>query len=198
MNFVKKVKALFERIDRDVESFQKKTGLGCQSGCGRCCHSPKVETTVLEMYPLVEQLIESGQMEQWYDRAKTVSFTGPCVFYKPDPLDPDKGRCTVYAFRPAICRLFGFSARKNKRDQHELITCSVIKGKEGRRINDIQDRINRGLKVPVMQDYSARVYQLHPVLGCRQMTINLAFRKAAEGMGLQSQIKREAKPPQKS
>jgi Fe-S-cluster containining protein len=181
---IRKVKGIFSDIDRNVRIFQKKTALSCENGCGQCCLSPRVETTVLEMLPLAEDLLSTQQADIWHKKAQDASFNGPCVFYKPDAIFPNKGRCLVYAHRPGICRLFGFSSLINKMGKQSLVTCSIIKNKEKEKFSKVQDMINSGWEAPVMKEYSDRMYQLHPVLGCRPMPINLAFREAVESMSL--------------
>ncbi|OGX38363.1 MAG: hypothetical protein A3C36_06210 [Omnitrophica WOR_2 bacterium RIFCSPHIGHO2_02_FULL_52_10] len=78
---LRQIKRLFGRVDASVASFRKRTSLSCRNGCGQCCLTPKVETTVLEMLPLAEYLMGNRQANFWYDRAKEASFAGPCVLY---------------------------------------------------------------------------------------------------------------------
>jgi Fe-S-cluster containining protein len=184
---IKKVLVVFRAVDRAVKTFQQKTPLSCESGCGRCCLSPRVETTVLEMYPLADFLLKTGEAEKWYTVAQDKLFQGPCIFYSPDALQPGKGRCQVYPFRPAICRLYGFSAFIDKYGAKRLATCVVIKNNMGRVMADIQKRIAQGLKIPVMKDFSARFVQLHPMLGGQYRPINAAFKEAVERLAVLSQ-----------
>src|SRR5271170_7524548 len=107
---------LFDGIDRQTEEFSGQTGLKCKNGCGACCTNPDIETTVAEVLPLAVYL---------WSREKDVSVPtflgrtqGPplriCAFYQPDPVTKGQGRCGIYAYRPGLCRLFGFSARQDK------------------------------------------------------------------------------------
>lgn len=193
---IKKVLVVFNAIDRAVKSFQQKTPLACESGCGRCCLSPYVETTVLEMYPLADFLLRTGDIEKWYEIAEDKQFQGPCVFYSADALRPGKGRCRIYPFRPAICRLYGFSASLDKHGSKRLVTCTVIKNNMGSVMADIQKKIAQGLKIPVMKDFSARFFQLHPVLGGKFRPINAAFKEAVEKLTMASgyEDKKGARP----
>jgi len=190
---IRKIRNIFSNIDHDVHVFQKKTALFCEDGCGQCCLSPRVEITALEMYPLVEYLIIKKQIEIWYKKAQEAFFEGQCIFYDPDAVFSGKGRCSIYSYRPSVCRLYGFSAFVNKMGRRSLVICSIIKSREKEKISRAQDRINNVLAVPVMKEYSDRLYQLHPVIGCRQMTINLAFKVAAESMSLYSQYNQRIK-----
>src|SRR3989338_188376 len=101
---------LYSKLDKDIEQFSFTVGLKCASGCGRCCKNPHVETTVLELQPVAIELFRKNEADQWVNKAVEAAGQGRCVFYKPDPLIPSNGRCSVYPLRPLVCRLFGFSA----------------------------------------------------------------------------------------
>lgn len=120
---IKQVEQIFQEIDRQTATLQAATGLHCPPGCGRCCENPEVETTVLEMMPLALELWQRGEVLQWIDRSQAVEERGPCVFYHPDPFIPGNGRCSVYSWRPTICRLFAFATVTNKQGQPELAAC---------------------------------------------------------------------------
>jgi Fe-S-cluster containining protein len=182
---LKRTKGLFQRLDMSIVSFQGRTSLSCLPGCGQCCLTPKVETTVLEMFPLAGHLAQTKQADFWYDRAAAVAYAGPCIFYDPHPDDPNKGRCRFYDFRPGICRLYGFSGFINKRGGISLLTCAVIKQKDTALTRSVQGRINRGLKVPLMKKFSSEIYQIDPVLGNQRWPINKAIALAIEKLGLE-------------
>jgi Fe-S-cluster containining protein len=44
--------ALFDGIDRQTKEFSKQTGLKCKNGCGACCSTPAIETTVAEVFKI--------------------------------------------------------------------------------------------------------------------------------------------------
>ena len=178
------IEQIFQDIDRSVQDFQQKTGLSCANGCGRCCLSPNVEATEVEMYPIARHLFRTGQADHWYTKAQESSFNGRCIFYKADAFNPNKGRCGIYPFRPAMCRLYGFSSLIHKSGRRHLMTCAVIKEKEGLRMPQIQNMIDRGLDVPINKNFSSMIFQVHPVLGCRRWPINQAFKMAVESFGL--------------
>lgn len=175
---------VFAVTEKKVHAFQKKSGLSCAEGCGHCCLSADVETTVIEMYPIAEHLLQASRAEEYFDKAKQKDFKGPCVFYRPDPLVPDKGRCSIYPFRPTICRLYGFSALLDKRGAKQLYTCPVIKLKDAAKVKETQKRINMGLLIPVMKEISAQVYQVDPHKGDKYHPINKALKLAIEAVGL--------------
>ena len=183
--FLRQVKRLFGRIDASVAVFRKRTTLSCLSGCGQCCLTPKVETTVLEMLPLAGHLMSNRQADFWYDRARDAGFSGPCVFYDRHPGNPNKGRCRFYDFRPGICRLYGFSGVTNKRGGVSLLTCSVIRENDAAGVRSAQGKINRGMKIPLMKTLGAEIYQIDPVAGTQRWPINKAIALAIEKLSLE-------------
>lgn len=183
------VKRLFGRIDASVALFRRRTSLSCQNGCGHCCLTPKVETTVLEMLPLAEHLMENRQADLWHDRAREADFAGPCVVYDPHPDDPNKGRCRFYDLRPGICRLYGFSGVTDKRGGTSLLTCKVIRQSNAALVRTVQGRINRGMKIPLMKTLGAELYQMDPVVGNQRWPINKAIALAIEKLSLQQKYR---------
>lgn len=183
------VQHLFRTLGRDIARFQKRTRLGCQPGCGRCCEGPHVETTVLEMMPLAAHLWQKGEASRWLETVEKAGNPSPCVFYQPDPAGQGKGRCSVYPLRPLICRLFGFSANRDKQGHRVLMTCARIKENQTADYLDVQKHIDSGLPVPVMSDYILRVSPIDPVLGQKQVPINDAIHRAIERIGLRMSLR---------
>ena len=174
----------YRALEQDINRFKSKTGIKCAEGCGRCCENPDVETTALEMLPLAYELFRKNEAQQWLERAQQADHKGPCIFYQPDARISGNGRCTVYAFRPLICRLFGFSAKSNKHRRMELVTCPVIKKNCAQGIVKADAMIDRGDRLPLMPEYSMKSYQIDPQMGQRQLPINKAIQEAIEHIGL--------------
>ena len=185
------MRKLFLQVDKHIARYQKRTRLACLKGCGRCCENPHVETTVSQVLPLAQHLFENGSIElAWQDLERSRS-TSICAFYRPDPLMPGKGRCSQYALRPLICRLFGFSARHNKNGRIEVMTCELIKANDPQAVNNSQKLIDKGLKAPLMQDYTLRACGISPENNIT-MPINDAIEKAIEVVGLYQNFNRSA------
>ena len=181
---IRKVLFLYKEIDKKVDMFTRKSKLKCLSGCGKCCESPNVEATVLEMIPLALDLWEKDQAEEWWEKTKKIDGKGPCVFCRPDPLIPGKGRCGVYPFRPMLCRFYAFSARKEKDNRLSLYGCPLIRDAQPEEFKNAQKGINAGMKVPCMSDYTIQVSAMDPQLGKEQLPINKAAQLAIEKVGM--------------
>jgi hypothetical protein len=79
-----------------------------------------------------------------------------------------------------VCRLFGFSARMNKRDRLELVTCGRIKETFPSDCQRTQGMIDQGMPVPHMSGTTMKLMSIDPVLSEDRLPINLAFRRALE------------------
>lgn len=187
---IRSVRRIYADVDRATRSFRKKAGLACPGRCGHCCANSNVETTVLEMLPLAEDLARRGEAEAWWQETENRDFPGQCVFYIPDEGDRDQGRCGVYALRPLICRMFGYTGNKDKYGRIRLVACSVMKRLFPQILEDALQRVDAGKdRPPVMADFIMRATMLDQELTKESLSINTAFKKAVERMWLSKQFK---------
>ena len=103
---------LHQEIDARVSQMQRSHGpWPCAAGCDTCCHRlgalPQLSEPEFDLlWPAIEALDDARAVVQAIEDAH------------PDPdgrwtcplLDPDRGRCRVYAARPVACRTYGFYA----------------------------------------------------------------------------------------
>jgi Fe-S-cluster containining protein len=183
-NLIEQTLACLTEIDRETTAFQTATGVQCPSGCGMCCQNPEVEATPLEMLPIAVELSRQGELSQWLERVEAVEAKGVCVFYQSDRLIPDNGRCSIYAWRPSLCRLFGFAAIANKQGEPELAACKKHKESIPEVIKQAQEAIANGLPVPQFAEFTMRLGNLDPNLGREPLPINQALKVAIERVGL--------------
>ncbi|MBF0122945.1 MAG: YkgJ family cysteine cluster protein [Candidatus Omnitrophica bacterium] len=182
---IRSVRRIYVEVDRATQSFRKKVGLGCPDRCGHCCANSNVETTVLEMLPLAEELLRRGEAEAWWQETENRDFPGQCVFYIPDEGEQNQGRCGVYALRPLICRMFGYTGNKDKYGRIRLVACNVMKKLLPHVLEEALHRVDIGKdQPPVMADVIMRTSMLDPELTKESIAINTAFRKAVERMWL--------------
>jgi len=170
------VEALYTELDTQIASFREWSGLGCKFGCGKCCLKPDIEASPLEFLPFAVALHREGATDEWLAKLDTA---GPiCVIFNEG--QGGAGLCSRYLHRGLICRLFGFSARRNKYGRKELVTCQVIKTGQGPAYQRAEETINEEGSVPVLTAWYARLRELDPVLGDQLLPINQAIRKAIE------------------
>ena len=176
------VVAIYHEIDGKIEALKTATGLGCPPGCGRCCWHPDVVAGVVEVIPFALEVWEQGRQEAVFDalEAKAQNDDPVCVAFRPDPDDRDKGRCGWYPQRPLMCRLFGFAARRSKRNRLEVAPCRILKTHDPEPYERAQAAIDDGLDTPVYTDHAMRMAWLAPSLGRPVVHINTAIRQALD------------------
>jgi Fe-S-cluster containining protein len=175
---VKAVESVFEDLDAAINAFQQDSGLRCKSGCGKCCFKPDIHASILEFLPLAYHLYREANGNPELYRMALENETGLCVILNDQQ---SFGMCSRYQYRGLICRLFGFSARRNKYGLRELVTCQIIKTEQ----EDAYTRVSLALKdegkeVPVFVDYYQRLRNIDEELGGSQFPINEAIRRAFE------------------
>lgn len=201
---------LYQAADKQIGDLKAVTGLKCAANCGRCCEKNDIETTVLELLPLAVYLWIKKEALGWLERIYQAKGRGVCVFYQPGPLvKGNEGRCSIYCFRPLICRLFGFSAGKDKYGRQRLVTCADMKrlypdayGKARTCLRapacaPRAGKYTRGQKfmgekslVPNMTDFTFQITAAGSDLGIRQVPINEAVKIALERTGLNVKLRK--------
>ncbi len=152
---VRAVKNVYAKLDKEIAALQATSGLHCLSGCGECCKKPDIEATPLEFLPLALQLFDEGKAERALEdlQNKTESI---CYVFRPHVTNFG-GLCSEYPHRGLICRLFGFTARRNKEGNSELVTCKLIKKDQSAEFDQLVKEMKHGKKIPVMSDYYSRI-----------------------------------------
>lgn len=175
---------LYQTLDNAIERFKIASGLKCITNCGHCCKTNYVETTALELMPLAINLWLKKETQYWLKRASMVDRNNYCIFYQPHPSVRSEGNCSIYPFRPLICRLFGFSTRNNKYGRPKLITCAYIKKAHPSAYKKAQQLTATENLVPAMTDYIMRISLFGSEQETRQLTINEAAETAIEKIEL--------------
>lgn len=162
----------FARMDRATAAFAQASGLACPPGCGACCLSPEVESSVDELGPMAAHLCETGRAEAVLEALAHAGSPASCVLYQPEPGNPGRGRCGAYAHRPPLCRLFGFAAVRDKTGRPRLALCRVHRESAP----ETAERAARGVEE---ETCPAPFFVEHTAPGPRQ-PINHALREALE------------------
>lgn len=170
------VEGLFKELDDDIARFSGWSGIHCAFGCGKCCLKPDIEASPLEFLPFALEVHRRKEVAIWLEKIQQAGAT--CVVY--DEHQPGAGKCSSYLHRGMICRLFGFSARRNKYNKREMITCSIIKDEQSANFENAEEKINDGGEIPVAADYYARLRGIDPGLGAQLFPVNQAIRTALE------------------
>lgn len=181
---VQLVEEVFAHLDDDIAKFQQETGLGCIRGCGECCKKPDIEATVLEFLPLAYYLFKTNRDAEVLQGLEKTNSAPPCTFFSTIFPGYQSGRCTIYLHRGLICRLFGFSATKDKEGNPVLATCKIIKSELSDKYKAAVQSIGEGGFVPVMNQYYIKLLAIDLDLGNRFYPINEAIKIAIEKVSL--------------
>jgi len=174
---VQAVEKVFESLDASIQQFQDKTTLHCRWGCGKCCFKPDIEATILEFLPFAYHIYHQQQAENWLEKLRQ-SKDSVCLIL--NPTSAAAGLCSQYPHRGLICRLFGYSARTNKYQEKELVTCAIIKTEQSASYHQAQVAIQQGLEVPVMNQYYMQLHAIDFDLTREFYPINRALQLALE------------------
>ena len=170
------VERVFQRLETEMKFFVEESGISCPASCGACCSHPDIEASPLEFLPYALFIYDSGKSTEFLEELKTRN-PSICVLFRPGLL-PGQGKCDSYRHRGLICRLFGYSARRNRLGSTELVTCAVIKNGQGEQLQEVKHRIESGMRVPMMNDYyhrlsaiDASLATLHPINTSMQLAL---------------------------
>lgn len=179
---VRQVENLFNRLEKEITAFKTASKLHCVQGCGLCCAKPDIEALPLEFLPWAYQVYLNKQSDHILEELR-LEQSSLCYLYKPLALvDKSSGHCTNYHYRGLICRLFGFSANRDKLGQLRLVTCKTIKEEKQEEFKAATESINKDLAVPVLTDYYTKLTQIDMKLGSTLMPVNKAMRTALEAV----------------
>jgi len=177
---------IYAQIDQKVSVFQKTTGIKCLFGCGHCCASGKVKISPLEFIPLAQHLFQRGEVDALWPYL-IENQEGTCVFFREDLTKFENGHCTVYPWRAATCRLYGFGVKQNKYGTFEPITCQFLKNDFYKVIKDL-DKNNSKDVCPSYDSFMVQIASLDPILGRTPLPVNQAIAKALEKYALLFQL----------
>lgn len=176
------VRALLEQADAQTAALRARTALACPPRCGACCLSPEVETSVAELLPMALELVRSGRAAALLETLAPDAPSPPerCALYAPDPDEPRRGRCQAYAERPLVCRLFGFTARRDRLGRPRLAACATMRAALPGDVAAAERALEAGLPAGVGGDLSQLLALELPGEGSEQLPINVALRRALE------------------
>jgi Fe-S-cluster containining protein len=171
------VEELFKELDIAISHFQQWSGLYCVNGCGKCCLKPDITATILEFLPLAYHAFKERHADSLYEKLQGKE-NELCIIL--DPTRPH-GMCGDYNNRGLICRIFGFSARRDKYSRPEIITCKIIKTEQAENYTRSMNEIAEGAgSIPIAEDYYRRLMLIDTELGRDLYPINVAVKKALE------------------
>ena len=189
------VARLYQAVDRDAANFSRKSGLKCPAGCGHCCENAKITSSALEFLPLACELWKRGKSEEWIGRISADTTPLKCVFYEKFTGGEGKGHCRIYAWRPLVCRVFGFSSVRDKMGKHIYAACSVLKKGYSEKVEKAMNMTIGRSAPPVITKFSGALSGIDPYLSMDQISIGEAAVVALEKVVLLCHIAAKIKRP---
>ena len=174
---VRAVQRVYTKLDREISKVQLESGMHCLSGCGECCKKPDIEATPLEFLPLALKLYDDGKAESFLEELQN-NTSSTCHVFRPYVTNFG-GLCNEYLYRGLICRLFGFTARRDKEGKPEIVTCKLIKTHQEKEYQQAIDNIKNGKRIPIMSEFYTRLSSIDPSLA-QFYPINKAMEVAVE------------------
>jgi uncharacterized protein len=181
---------LYAELDRQTAQFKKGAELDCPKYCQKCCtpERAKIEASAFECLPLAVHLWRQGEAEFYLQEIAESREGDPCVLHNPNHLRGDSWGCNHYAWRPLICRLFGFSATLDKRGGKRIALCRSLKETDPEAEKRASRRMAEGLQVPILADGARKASFLDPHFGEKRHPINQGLKIALEKVGLRSHL----------
>lgn len=183
--FSQDLQKIYFEMGTTFSNYQKASGLHCLEGCGKCCMKPEVEASMLEMIPLALRIYDEGELEEWLDKIESAT-QEHCLMYECHSLDGSLGRCTAYAERPSLCRMFGVAGFYNKHHEIKLSVCKLIQEKYPVILSAQESLVQEG-STPSLINWSYRLAQMEPALIQERLPINQALKRALEKVALYAQ-----------
>jgi Fe-S-cluster containining protein len=185
---LEELELLYARADKAVSAFQATSGLACPFGCGSCC-----EAFVPDILPLEAEYLAAFLAFKDAGRAYALAARGLEERLREDgrrgcPLyaDDTPYHCTVYEARPLICRLFAFSAVRDKRGEPSFALCKLMPkpaidlGDEsaGVRPAGLEVRQARAEDAPLLPDYGGELAGIDPASAGERAALPAALTEA--------------------
>jgi Fe-S-cluster containining protein len=181
---------LYRELDREIARFKKAAALDCLEFCRACCTvaEEQIEVSIFECLPVSLHLWGRGEGESYLQRIAANGGNNRCVLYTPgNSLLPDWG-CAQYAWRPLLCRLFGFSSVLDKHGRPRIALCRAIKEEDPQAESRVNQKIAGGLEPMIIRHWAEKASSLNPHLGRRRHPINQSLRLALEKVGFQAHL----------
>jgi Fe-S-cluster containining protein len=178
LNKIRKVEKIFKQLDKETAKFGKESGLRCLTNCNLCCMKKGLEANVLEFLPLANYLVKNNLHEAALDLLET----NPehCINLSKSQEKGITAGCSEYDHRGLICRLFGFSAVRDKNSRLSMYTCSHIKKEFEKEYKSVSEKINQSMPIPVVSDFYFQFYYIDSQMANDYNPINISIRKAIE------------------
>lgn len=152
---IKKIRGIYKKLEKRQEKFCTAFDIHCKAGCdGSCCTHfiPDVSETEAEF--LAYGLIKEGKDDLVLELMRAKEENTPyCPLYIAD----SPYHCSIYKWRPLVCRLFGAAAVTDKNGEPVYRKCRW--NPSGEEVPTEVFEAHRGLLV-LMHDYEMMISEI--------------------------------------
>lgn len=173
---IRKIKTIYKDLEEKQKKFAKIFNVSCLKGCGSCCEHFNPDITEVEALFVAYGLISEKKEKEVLEKLEK-SEKGYCPLYNKDDLEH---HCTIYKYRPLICRLFGFSSTLDKEQKPVYRAC-----KYNNQACDIStcNMLMHPESLVIMKDYGIMVEELD-TNNTKTELVQTALKKAIEKIQL--------------
>lgn len=176
------IRSFYQQIDQAIQQLQTSSKISCLAGCDHCCRNPHIEVSIAEILPTAYQIYRNGHAEDVYQQLMKDPPT-LCYFY--DSKVNPRGSCQNYQDRPALCRMFGFAAVRDKNGRQRISTCRPIKQVHAEAIAAIEARLHsEDMEIPLLSHIQLRLQAIDARLDTKPRPINEALRLAIQWIAI--------------
>lgn len=176
------IKNSLDQIGLYYNDLQKRSGLNCLESCGRCCENPNIYCRPSELLPMAFELYQKGHAQKVLESLEAPSpeilKDQLCIHFQRGA-NPGEGMCSMYNFRPLVCRSFGVYLHKNKRAENEFSVCKFIKEDQNSQYLKLVENLEAFLQDRILESVANEFYNIDPIfLTETEEQINLSLIKA--------------------
>jgi len=118
---IREIRKVYEVLEEKQKQFCSRFNIHCKGGCGKCCEHFNPDITEVEAEFLAYGLIVEGIDEQVLKLLENLKEDSEyCPLYN---FEDNEHHCSIYKWRPLVCRLFGATASKGKEGEPEFRKC---------------------------------------------------------------------------
>lgn len=185
MNKAQLIKDSLKEAGEHYTKLHSLSGLKCPEGCGKCCFNPNVYCRPSELLPMAWEYIRLGEAENMLEKVNALLESSAqdqiCLVLNIKDESKFLGNCSMYEYRPLLCRSFGVFLRKNRDEKREFSLCREFKELYPDEVKELGNQIEQFKEHPTVDKISYGFYNSNAdLIYENEMQINKALKWALE------------------
>ena len=170
---IDEIKRIYDELELKQKDFCSSFDIACIDGCGKCCENYIPDIKIVEAYFIAYGLIKEGRDKEIYELLNNNNNDKTCPLFIKD----SKYHCSLYKYRPLVCRLFGASFNKDKNGDIAYRNCKW-KNEEYLSLNESNKK--KDLLI-FMSDYGEMLQEINPDDSDTEL-LTIAVKKALDNI----------------